>query len=179
MDWSDVTRRVVIEAVEAHPLDRVLDLGCGDGQVLRALAPRIRAGVGVDRDAQVLARARLAAPANLGFVEADFRDLRPIWPAGTSVVILHDALRQVNPAEQQRVLGEIGALLPERGLLVVGDVVWSLPPQMIDEPESYGENLEYVPTAAGLEAMVRAAGFLPDLHRFSPGRAVLIALKGR
>lgn len=174
MDWSDVTRRVVIEAVEAHPQDRVLDLGCGDGRVLAGLAHRIASGVGVDRERQ---ESWSAQPANLQFRVADLRHVRQFWPPGTSVVLLHDSFRYLNPLEQRTLLRDLGQLLPERGLLVLGDIIWSLPPVMIDEPEAFGPDQEHAPTAAALEEMVRGAGFLPDLHRFGPGRAVLIALK--
>jgi SAM-dependent methyltransferase len=175
MDWSEVTGRVVVAAIEAHPLDQVVDLGCGTGELLRTLAPSIRTGVGVDRDGAALEAARQGAPENLRFVHADIRNF-PL-PTGTSVVLLHDSLRYLSPLEQQQLLIRLGRTLPERGLLVIGDVVWSWPRAELDEPEQYGPTQEAAPAASTLETMVRTAGFLPDLHRFGPGRAVMIALR--
>ena len=175
MNWSEVTGRVVVAAIEAHPLDQVVDLGCGTGELLRSLAPSIRRAIGVDLDGEALRVARQGAPENLQFVEADLRSY-PL-PPGTSVVLLHDSLRYLSPLEQQQLLIRLGRELPERGLLVIGDVVWSWPRAELDEPEQYGPAQQAAPTAAALESMVRTAGFLPDLHRFGPGRAVMIALR--
>ena len=175
MNWSEVTGRVVVAAIEAHPMDQVVDLGCGKGELLRALAPSIRSGIGVDNDGEVLRVARQGAPENLQFVLADLRSYS--LPPGTSVVLLHDSLRYLSPQEQQQLLIRLGRSLPERGLLVIGDVVWSWPRAELDEPEQYGPTQESAPTATVLETMVRTAGFLPDLHRFGPGRAVMIALR--
>ena len=155
MDWSAVTRRVAVEAVEAHPEDVVAEIG--GGGVLAGLAGRVRRGISVD-----LARAEAVG----GW-----------WEAGISVVVMHDALRMLPPDRQARLIAEIGRRMAARGLLVIGDVVWSMPPEQLDEPEQYGAPLAYAPTASALEQMARSAGFLPDLHRFGPGRAVLIALR--
>jgi ubiquinone/menaquinone biosynthesis C-methylase UbiE len=177
-DWSEVTSRVVLEAVDAHPEDRVLELGCGAGELARALASRVLEVVAVDSDAARLAKAREGAPANVRFVQDNLLNLAKFWPLKTSVVLLHDVLRLLEPSEQRALFMQLGRLLPERGLVVVGDIVWSMPYDLIDEPEQYGENQHWAPTAAALESMARSAGFLPDLHRFGVGRAVLIALKG-
>jgi hypothetical protein len=91
--------------------------------------------------------------------------------------MLHDSLRYLSPSEQQQLLIRLGRALPERGLLVIGDVVWSWPRAELDEPQQYGPMQDAAPTAEALEGMVRTAGFLPDLHRFGPGRAVMIALR--
>lgn len=177
MDWAEVTRRVVVAAVEAHPQDQVLELGCGSGEILRRLAPNIRKGIGVERRADALAAARQGAPENLSFFEGDFFSF-PL-PKGTSVVVMHDVLRHLPTPQQRALLERLGTELSDRGLLVIGDVIWSCPPEQLDEPEQYGSDLKCAPSAEALEAMVRSAGFLPDLHRFGPGRAVMIALRSR
>lgn len=167
MDWSEVTRRVVIEAAAPHPEDRVLVLG-PEWAVARALAER------VDR---VVVRAGGAEapdlPGNVG-VDAEPWSARP--PEGTSVVVLHDGLAQLEPAAQRALLTALGAALPPRALLVVGGVMWSLPHEQIDEPEQFGV-APHAPTVRAFEALVREAGFLPDTHRFGVGRAVCVALR--
>ena len=154
MDWSDVTRRVVVEAAAPHPKDVVLVLG-DDPALVAALSPRV---------ARVEVRALSAAAAP--------------FPPGTSVVVLHDHLRRLRPADQEALLLDLGRRLPARALLVVGDVMWSMPKKDVDEPEQFGDAIEQAPTVAAVERWVRAAGFLPDVHRFGVGRAVCVALKG-
>lgn len=150
VDWAGVTGRVVVEACSPTPDDVVLY--CGDDAVAADLAPRVR----------TLAR----------------RDGLTDPPPGLSIVCLHNWLRRRPPAEQRAAIREAGRLLPARGLLVVGDVMWSLPAHMIDEPEQFGDAIDHVQTTATLEGWAREAGFVPDLHRFGTGVAVLIAIKG-
>lgn len=151
MDWAGVTGRVVVEACSASPEDVVLY--CGNSAVADELAPRVRA----------LVR----------------RDVLFDPPPGLSMVVLHDWLRRRPPEEQRAALREAGRLLPVRGLLVVGDVMWSLPPEMVDEPEQFGDDIGRAQTTTTIEKWAREAGFVPDLHRFGPGAAVLIAIKGQ
>ena len=58
---------------------RLLDLGCGPGQIAIALAPHVREGLGVDPEPAMLALAReqAAAAANLRFQEGSSYDLSP------------------------------------------------------------------------------------------------------
>jgi SAM-dependent methyltransferase len=70
---------------------RVLELGCGDGDLLASLAPAI--GVGVDFSPRMLERARHRHP-RLRFIEADAHDLSPV--SGTfDVIILSDLLHDI------------------------------------------------------------------------------------
>ncbi len=169
MDWSDVTRRVVIEAASPQPQDVVVCFG-GDFAVAAALA--VGASVFVRTD-QIIPP---GLPENLlvssGAVEPF------ALPAGTSIVVVHDALRHLQPAAQRALILDIGRQLPPRALLILGDVMWSLAVERIDEPEQYGDDIAHAPTVAVVERLVREAGFLPDVHRFGVGRAVCIALRG-
>lgn len=175
MNWSEAAARVVIEACNAHPEDVALDLGCGDGRIALALAERVKEVVGIDRDAAAITRARGAAPPNVRFEVGDMRD--PPKVAGLSLVCVHDALRYLAPTEQRTFLRKMASLLPPRGLLVIGDVMWSMPREQIDEPEQFGPDLAHVQPTRTLENWVREAGFLPDLHRFGPAIGVIIALR--
>ncbi|MDP2306106.1 MAG: hypothetical protein Q8P18_08760 [Pseudomonadota bacterium] len=151
MDWAGVTARVVVEACSPTPEDIVLYIG--DDGVADVLAPRVR----------TLAR----------------RDALVDPPPGLSIICLHGSLRRLLPGAQRALIQAASSLLPPRGLLVVGDVMWSFPKADIDAPEQFGDALEHVQTTATIEAWCRAAGFLPDLHRFGPGVAVLIAIRGQ
>ena len=184
MFWNQATWRVTVAAVEAHPQDVVADLGCGDGAMLREWGGRIGRGIGVDRDGEAIRRARELQSAQAGaqagrleFVQADLEDVGAWWRPEISVVVMHDTLRLLPVERQRRLLAELGRRMAARGLLVVGDVMWSMPVEVLEAPEQYGEPLAHAQPAAAVEQMARAAGFLPDLHRFGPGRAVLVALR--
>lgn len=168
MDWSEVTRRVVVEAAAPHPEDVVYQLG-GDWLLAAALAPRV-------------ARLVVRCPEAPGALPPNVRHERGAVgtgaiPEGTSVVVLHDELRRHEPAAQRALLVHLGRSLARRALLVIGDVMWSMPPEMVDEPDQFGDAIAHAPTTATLERLVREAGFLPDVHRFGVGRAVCIALR--
>jgi ubiquinone/menaquinone biosynthesis C-methylase UbiE len=95
---------------------RVLDLGCGTGALLHALAPRLASGVGVDvsRGMLTCAQRRLAAHPRLSFLQADPRAL-PFFDASFDVVISFLSFRYLDwPsafAEIRRVLAPDGRFL--------------------------------------------------------------------
>lgn len=149
MNWTEALARVVVEAAHAHADDTILVVG--DPTVAEALRPRCRA---------VHLRPDLAES-----------------PPGTSVVCLCGWLRTLPPAAQREALARAGRLLPARGLVIVGDVMWSFPPDQIDAPEQFGDRLEHAQTARTLEGWVREAGFLPDVHRFSPGTGLIVGVR--
>lgn len=168
MDWSAVTRRVVVEAAAPHPEDRVFVLG-DDWALVEAILPRV---------ARVEVRSERPPPPGARDIVGSVGPLLPVAvPSGTSVVVLHDALRRLLPADQRRLLVALGRQLPARALLVVGDVMWSMPALQVDEPGQFGDAVADAPAVADVERWLREAGFLPDTHRFGVGRAVCIALK--
>jgi len=63
--------RQVETALDLHKSDRVLELGCGVGRIGHLLAPKVAHWEGADISANMIevARARLAANANVGFTE--------------------------------------------------------------------------------------------------------------
>lgn len=175
MDWSAVAARVVVEACVADPRDVVLVLGASDGEVVRGLAPRVNRVVVVDPDRAALDRLRPGLPANVELRVGSLLD--PPALEGLTVVAMHWTFRKLPPRDQQALVERLGRLVPGRGLLVIGDVLWSMPPEVVDEPEQYGDALAHAPTTRQIEAWVRKAGFLPDIHRFGPAVAVVIGLR--
>lgn len=57
---QQVTDQAILLAIMSRQPQRVLDLGCGEGWLLRALADRGMAAVGVDGDTRLVEAARLA-----------------------------------------------------------------------------------------------------------------------
>jgi SAM-dependent methyltransferase len=63
--------RRLLEAAAVQPGERVLDVGCGNGQVARDLAAAGARAVGIDLSRQMLERARELAGGAVDFVEGD------------------------------------------------------------------------------------------------------------
>lgn len=85
--------RLVLDAMP-HPCEAALDVGCGEGLLVRRLAARAHRVTGVDRSVEMILRARERAGAStaLEFVAADF--LRHPFPNGAydlvcSVATIH------------------------------------------------------------------------------------------
>jgi trans-aconitate 2-methyltransferase len=82
----------LVALVRPRPGLRVLDLGCGTGELTRLLHDRLgaRETVGVDRSPAMLARSAAFVAPGLRFVEGDMRD----WPGGErfDVIVSNAAL---------------------------------------------------------------------------------------
>jgi ArsR family transcriptional regulator len=118
--------RALVELTVARPLGDLLDVGCGQGRLLKLLASRARRVVGVDIDADVrrLARAEilLAGLPNCSLRQGDMEAL-PFDDASFDTVILDDVLTAA--AEPVQALNEASRLLRPGGrillLAAVGD----------------------------------------------------------
>lgn len=104
------------------PGRRVLELGCGRGDLLAALAPAV--GVGIDFSGEMLRQARRRHPA-LRFLQADAHQL-PLDEA-FDVVILSDLVN--NLWDVQGVLAEVRRLCTPRTRVILNfySRVWDLP----------------------------------------------------
>lgn len=101
---------------------RVLDIGTGTGRMLELLAPRVRAGLGVDasRAMLALARARLAKPglAHLSVRQADMYNL-PL-PQRFDLVLMHMVLHYAE--DPSAAVAEAARVLAPGGMLIVADL---------------------------------------------------------
>ncbi len=100
---------------------RILDAGCGTGRVAIELARRGHHMVGVDVDAELLARARSKAPA-LDWVEADLAALPAEVAPGPfdAVVLAGNVMIFVARGTEGAVVAHLAARLAPRGLLIAG-----------------------------------------------------------
>ena len=96
------------------PRARVLDIGCGDGGLFRALGDRISGGLGLDSD--------LAAPVESGA----YRLIRGTFPGGVppgtapfDAITMMAVLEHVPLQEQPRVAAACHALLKPGGRLII------------------------------------------------------------
>jgi SAM-dependent methyltransferase len=67
----------VIELCGVKAEDRVLDLGCGPGQLARAFAPFVSEVVGIDPEPEMLRLARHKGPDNALWIESSSYDIGP------------------------------------------------------------------------------------------------------
>jgi SAM-dependent methyltransferase len=102
----------------------VLDIGCGIGRLLVALAPRVRSVTGVDVSAEMVkvARKRCAAFPNASVIKGDGRGLSELDDESFAVVIAVDSfpyLRQSGYPLVERYVAESTRVLRPQGQLVI------------------------------------------------------------
>ena len=118
-DDDRLLHRALVELTVARPLGDLLDIGCGQGRILKLLASRAHRAVGVDIDsnARRLARAELllAGTPNTTLRQGDMESL-PFDDNEFDTIILDDVLDSAgNPVaalqEAKRLLSEGGRVL--------------------------------------------------------------------
>ena len=130
-DWDEMralglpaaeVETALVDLLPHGPLGRLLDIGTGTGRLLELLAPRVRAGLGIDasRAMLALARARLARPglAHISVRQADMYRL-PL-PGTFDVVVLQMVLHYAE--DPAAALAEAARMLAHQGQLVVVDL---------------------------------------------------------
>jgi ArsR family transcriptional regulator len=80
-DTDRLLHRALVELTVAAPLGDLLDIGCGQGRILKLLASRAHRAVGVDidSDARRLARAELLLAVSMTFCTLRRIQRRPSW----------------------------------------------------------------------------------------------------
>lgn len=178
MRWLRTASQVALDRTETDGTDVVLDLGCGEGVLLSALGGHVRAGLGVDLSPAALALARLHIQdqPNLRVEAGDVRE--PPLVDGLTTVLAAHVLRYLDPAERQGLFRLLHGRLPPDGLLVIADLIWSLPPEQVDGVDGWLDpTLEYVLAHDELCDDLKRAGFGTRSERLHPAVAVVRALK--
>jgi SAM-dependent methyltransferase len=120
--WDDDLVDLIVEVLDLHPGDRVLDLACGSGVHARRLARRGVEVVGVDIAASLVAHCRARAAeeglARLHVEQGDMRDLA-YEAEFDAVLLLSGSFGFFDDATNRRVLaGMVRALRPGGRLLI-------------------------------------------------------------
>ena len=154
----------LVERAGVRPGDRVLDVGCGDGYLTRAVAAGVGARgsvLGVDPSTGSLARARRITRApNCTFVEGRAQALD--LPDSTyDVVVSSLMVHHLPEADRSQAMGEMLRVLRPGGRLLVAEFrppSTSLGRTLIRLAPFISDAMEHNPVHL-LEPMVRDAGF--------------------
>ena len=148
----------VLDLAGLPPGAAVLDVGCGDGRHVAAIAQLGFAATGVDISPRLIARAKNQSKlAGASFEVADGREDLPPGPFEL-VLSLYDVIgSSANPEDDRLLLANIGAALAPGGLLVAtvmndGATASRLPSE--HQPETNGEfiaALENLPPSTTME----------------------------
>ena len=113
---------------------------------------------------------------NIELKEQDFRNLPAL--GDVSLVVSNYAIHHLSLAEKRSLFSQIADLLPERGVFVMGDIMWSLPIEQVDEPEQfYNPEVDDPSSVEELVTALEACGFRCEVLRLSPGVGVIEAWK--
>lgn len=144
---------------------RLLDIGTGTGRLLELLAPRIRAGLGIDasRAMLALARARLSRP-GLGHVSVRQADMYRLPLAGQfDLVVLQMVLHYAE--DPAAALAEAARVLAPGGQLVVVDLAehdrTALSDRLAHRWPGFSD--------AAMHALLAEAGLIPTFPVTVPG----------
>ena len=153
---TDAASREIAAALEEWgligPDRRVLDLGCGIGRMLPALAQRCAIAVGVDVSAGMLAEARrrCAASSNLLLVRSAGRDLAMFAAGSFELVLAVDSFPYLHLSEiAEPMFAEAARLLAPGGSLAILNYSYR------DDFEADRRDLDRLAEAHGLETVRR------------------------
>jgi ubiquinone/menaquinone biosynthesis C-methylase UbiE len=121
----EAVREEVRSLVNLSGEERVLDAGTGAGTLALALAPLVRDVVGVDAVAELLEAARVNAPANVAFIQADITSL-PFDSFSFSLACTRRTLHHVMRPEL--VVAELARVTRRGGTVLVEDQVAPVDP---------------------------------------------------
>jgi len=97
---------------------RLADVCCGMGRHARALSSRGYSVIGVDRDADAIAKARELA-GGPSYVHADIRDYRPAPAAFDVAIVMSQSFGYFDPTTNRDVLARLAAGVREGGRVIL------------------------------------------------------------
>lgn len=111
----------VLEEILTLEHAEIVDVGCGDGWLARAMAKRGAYVTGVEISPKQLARARSFAPVgNEHFIQGSAEDL-PLPTRSADIVIFFNALHHVDKQSLPKALSESARVLKSGGILYVSE----------------------------------------------------------
>jgi SAM-dependent methyltransferase len=185
-------RDTVVAAVTELRPQRVLDIGCGEGQYLRAMLEQsaTATGVGLETDDRVAALASSALTTSLGgraqvlvgSAPADLGRAAEALGGPADLVLLANVVYYVPPPDRAAFLRDVAAVTASDGAVLVVTTVVEPTPASRHIGLLFGAQRTpmTLPTAEGLAADLRRAGFTVDrTRRVTPGEPVMAVLGRR
>jgi trans-aconitate methyltransferase len=146
----------LLDLLDLPPAARVVDLGCGKGDLLCRLAVRGPIdGLGIDSSAALLAEGLARAPAGVAFVEGDLTTFEPDAPFDLAAAV--GAGAGGGPRE---LLARLAALVRPGGLVLLGDGYWRREPEQ-RYLEALGATADELDDLAGTVGAGAALGLTP------------------
>src|SRR4051812_10754192 len=145
----------VVERLALADGARVIDLGCGKGELLRRLAARYEIrGVGVDRSPTLLDQARRRAPSGVTFAVADLTAFSTGAPFDLAAAL------GASVDGYRATLARLAGHVRPGGLVLLGEGYWRQEPSEA-YLEALGADREEMPDYAGLFAAAAEHGLEP------------------
>lgn len=123
-----MVERVITEAA-ARPSDRVIDLGCGSGQLALRLAPGAASVLAVDVSREMIAlleeNARRAHVSNVEGVATPIERLT-VEPGSVDLVVSNYALHHLRDPDKKIVVERAMTWLAPGGRLIIGDMMFGI-----------------------------------------------------
>ena len=175
--------RKVLDLLEPKNEDIVLDVGCGPGTQLIDLSISIKFGYGIDPALKMVSQAKRSAVRcpNIKFYVGSAEALpRQIKNVGIKKIISNYALHHLPDTEKRNSIQCLSSLLPENGLLIIGDLMFS------DDPDKhkdlfgvvgYGPGCDTPSQLSFLEDSFVKAGLSFCTHILNPLVAVIVGRK--
>jgi SAM-dependent methyltransferase len=143
-----------------RPDDTLLDLGCGDGALIRRFAPAVARCIGIDASDAMVAFCRERAPANAEFVVGSVVDV-PLPPGSVDVAVSRQVMEHLHPDDVPRHLAAVHRSLRPGGRFLIET------PSRLTGPWDVSRGFSETPTGfhlreytnGELARMLRRAGF--------------------
>jgi SAM-dependent methyltransferase len=167
--WTKLRLSAILDLVEPHPGERILDLGCTAGAVAHFLTAHGSETVGVDSEPLAIARGRELFP-ELELHVADVADL-PFEDEAFDKAVAADLVEHLDERALERMLAEAYRVLRPGGTL---SLYTPNPKHWVERAKARDLVLAQNPTHIGLRpaesfaAALRRAGFDVDRDEWRP-----------
>ena len=177
-NWHKTSCYQILDRSELDHSDILLDLGCGSGWLAHQVAPHVKQVTAVDCSANsiALARARTPARPNVDWHVGDLRN--PPHAEGLTTVTMCHSVRYLDRDERKSLFRKLHTRLSKDGLLVIGDILWSLDPSVIEGAEDWlDEDVSWPVLVSDIDQELKDAGFWPWIDRIHSAMAVIRAAR--